>query len=59
MNALQRKTSPPERYPPGVSGDSITNNDIAYPGHTSATAMREGHGMVYVDARNDVGMRHQ
>jgi hypothetical protein len=42
--ACKRKgISPPERYPPGVSGDSITNNDIAYPRHTSAAGMREGH----------------
>jgi len=27
-------------------------NDIAYPGHNSARGVREGHGYVYVDARN-------
>jgi hypothetical protein len=46
--------SPPERYPPSVSDDSITNNDIAYPRHTCATGIRDGHCCVYVEAGNDV-----
>ena len=46
--------APPLRYPPSVSGDSITTNDIAYLRRTCAAGMREGHGLVYVDARNDV-----
>jgi len=37
---------------PSVSGDTIMTNDIAYPGHNSARGVREGHGYVYVDARN-------
>jgi hypothetical protein len=45
--------SPPLRYPPSVSGDSITNNDIPYPRRTCAAGMRGGHDWVYVDARND------
>ena len=45
--------SPPAQYPPSVSGDSITNNDIAYPRCRSAAGVRDGHGWVYVDARND------
>ena len=48
---------PPERYPPGVSGDSITTNGLAYPRRTSAPGVRDGHGWVYVDARNDVTVR--
>jgi hypothetical protein len=35
--------APPLRYPPSVSGDSITTNDIAYPRRTYAAAMRDGH----------------
>jgi hypothetical protein len=49
----QAGIAPPERYPPGVRGDSITNNDIAYPRRTSARGVRDGHGWVYVDARID------
>lgn len=48
--------SPPERYPPSVSGDSIATNDVAYPRSTCAAGRRDGHGWVYVDARNDVGV---
>ena len=44
---------PPECYPPGASGDCVTTNDIAYPRRTSAAGVRNGHGCVYVDARND------
>ena len=44
--------SPPAQYP-CVSGDSITNNDIAYPRCRGATGFRDGYGWVYVDARND------
>ena len=40
-------------YPPGASGDSITTNELAYPRCRSAAGMRDGHGCVYVDARND------
>ena len=39
---------------PSVSGDSITNNDIAYLRSTSAAGMRGGQGWVYVEASNDV-----
>ncbi|HEX8892787.1 MAG TPA: hypothetical protein VF783_05660 [Terriglobales bacterium] len=35
----------------------VTNNDIAYPRSTCAAGMRDGHGTVYVDARNDVEVR--
>jgi hypothetical protein len=33
---------PPLHYPPSVSGDSITNNDIAYPRSTCAAGTRAG-----------------
>ena len=46
--------APPLRYPPGVSGDCLTNNDIAYPRRTCAAGMREGHGWLCVDTRNDL-----
>jgi hypothetical protein len=36
--------SPPEHYPPSVSGDSITTNDIAYPRSTCAMGRRASHG---------------
>ena len=53
--ACKRKgLAPPLRYPPGVSGDSVTTNGIAYPRHT---CMPDGQGWVYVDARNDVLLR--
>ena len=45
--------APPECYPPGASGDSITTNELAYPRRTCAAGMREGHGWVSVDTRND------
>lgn len=32
---------------------SITSNELAYPRRTSADGMRDGHGWVYVDTRND------
>ena len=59
ITAFERKckragVQPPKRYPPGVSGDSITRNDLAYPRSTCAMGMRDGHGWVYVDAREDV-----
>ena len=56
-NCKRSAVSPPLRYPPSVSGDSITNNDIAYPRYRSAAVVREGHGCMYVDARNDVEAR--
>ena len=53
--ACKRKgIPPPECYPPGVSGDSITTNELADPRRTSAAGMREGHGWVCVDTRNDL-----
>ena len=60
IDAFERKCKragirPPERYPPGVSGDSITNNDVAYPRRKCAAGMRGEHGTVYVEARNDAG----
>jgi hypothetical protein len=59
ISAFERESKragvlPPEHYPPGVSGDSITTNDVAYPRSTCAAGMRDGHGWVYVDARNDL-----
>ena len=45
---------PPERYPPEVSGDSITTKELAYPRRTCAAGMREDHGWVCVDTRNDL-----
>ncbi|HEX8893032.1 MAG TPA: hypothetical protein VF783_06900 [Terriglobales bacterium] len=44
--------APPERHRP--SGDTITHNDLAYPRRIWAAGMREGHGWVYVDPRNDL-----
>ena len=44
---------PPHDYPPDVSGDSFTGNHIDYP-HWAAW-VPDGHGWVYVDARNDFG----
>ena len=46
---------PPHDYPPDVSGDCFTDNQIEY-AHWAAW-VREGHGWVYVDASNDVEMR--
>ena len=43
----------PGWYPPSVSGDCFTTNDVAYPRSTCAMGRRDGHGCVYVDARND------
>ena len=45
--------APPLRYPPTVRGDCASTNDVAYPRCRSAAGMRDGHGSVYVDARND------
>lgn len=45
--------APPESYPPGASGDSITTNELACPRRTCAAGMREGHGTLYVEARSD------
>ena len=45
--------APPLHYPPSVSGDSITNSNIAYLRSPWATEVREGHGWVYFEARND------
>lgn len=49
--------APPFHYPPGVSGDSIITNDGACPRSTCAAGLREGHGWVYVESRNDVLLR--
>lgn len=46
--------APPERYPPSVSGDTVTRIDLAYPRRIWAAGMRDGHGWVYVDTRNDL-----
>ena len=53
-NASVRVFRRPSAILPGVSGDSITTNDVAYPRSTCAMGRRDGHGWVYVDARNDV-----
>ena len=53
--ACKRKgIAPPLCYPPGVSGDSITTNELAYPRSTCAAGVREGHGTLYIEVRNDV-----
>ena len=44
---------PPECYPPGASGDSITTG-LAYPRRICAAGLREGHDWVCVDTRNDL-----
>ena len=53
LQSKRARVSPPEHYPPGVSGGSITTNDVVYPRTTCAIGRRDGHGWVYVDARND------
>lgn len=53
----QAGIQPPELYPPSASGDSITTNELAYPRRTCAAGMREGHGWVCVDTRNDLSPR--
>ena len=47
------RIAPPRQYPPRVGGDFVTSNSIAYPHRRSARGLREGHGTMYVDARND------
>ena len=49
----KRAGAPPLDYPPTISGDSITTSDIAYPAGTRAAGMRNGHGCVYVDDKNE------
>ena len=46
--------APPLDYPPGISGDNVTSNDLVYPRRTCAAGPREGHGVVCVESRNDV-----
>ena len=51
------KIAPPKHYPPTVSGDLVTNNDTAYPRRSCAAGVREDHGWVYVEVRNDFMVR--
>ena len=44
--------APPEYYPPGISGDSISDNLIAYSRRTWAAGVRDGHGYVFVEKKN-------
>lgn len=53
----QAGIAPPLNYPPASSDDKITRNDLAYPRHTCVAGVREGHGCVYVETRNDVKVR--
>jgi len=45
--------TPPLSYPPGVSGDVFQDNRIAYPRWTWAARVRDGHGYVLVERRNE------
>jgi len=47
--------APPLAYPPGVSGDSVSDNLVAYPRRISAQGRRAGHGYMFVQKRNNDG----
>jgi hypothetical protein len=46
--------TPPLSYPPGQSGDAVSDNLTTYTRRTCATGVRNGHGFVFVQKRNKV-----
>jgi hypothetical protein len=47
----------PLHYPPGQSGDCVSSNLLAYPRRTCATRLRDGHGYVFVEKRNQTQLQ--
>jgi hypothetical protein len=46
--------APPLSYPPGKSGDAVSDNRTGEPRRTCATGARNGHGYVFVQKRNRI-----